>query len=397
MNDKNIIIPYENLLLFQLVIYIYSYNFHSLWILCDFIIIFNLFYILQHSVFRKYPFMLFILVLLFLYFLYSVSKNGFYLINLLSFWDNYKHIIVFVFPFYLIKKISAERKRKFVQKLFIISCITFFIQVIVVFYQHAKHIFFDNVAGTLGDGSTHALGYFTLFMIIFLISHKKSLLLILLVFSLSIIVNFYAENVGFYLLLILSLLFVLGNQVSKKAKIALFGGVLAFLMIVIVTASKGNVFNHYLGRVTAFSVTESYGGAAKLKPDRSVMMGYAAFLGGIEGKGFGPYSEIYGQEGWQFNNLKLDQICISEGTHLVAEIGVIGLFLTFILYISLFNREFKNRQVKMYSIIFFVLAMFYNRFLIDERIFFFFFLTIFIWVLSMDEDIKITEKLITAK
>lgn len=339
--------------------------------------------------------MLFTLFSIVLYFLYSISKNGFYLINILSFWDNYKHIIVFIFSFYLIKKISTERKKKFIQNLFITSCITFFIQVIVVFYQHVTGVFFDNISGTLGDGSTHALGYFSLFLIIFLISHKKPIILTLIVFTLSMIINYFAENIGFYLLLIISLLFVLSNQLLKKSKIILFVGMFAFALIIIGGIIKGKVLDQYIGRVSAFSITQSYTGAAKLKPDRNVMMGYAVFLGGIEGQGFGAYSEIYGIDGWKFHSLMNDQICISEATHLVAEIGVIGFLLTLILFIALFNKEFKNRQVKMYSIIFFVLAMFYNRFLIDERIFFFFFLTIFVWILSMDDNLKVPNKLVS--
>ena len=395
MKDKNILIPYENLLLFQLVIYMYSYNFHSLWIICDLIIIFNLIYILQRGVLLEYPAMLFVLSLLFGYLIYSISKNGFYLINILSFWDNYKHIILFLFSFYIIKQISPERKKKFIQSLFVISSITFFIQVLFVFYQKFSGVFFDNIAGTLGDGSTHALGYFTLFLIIFLISHKKSLLLNVIVFSFSIIINFYAENIGFYILLIISLIFVLGNQISKKAKIIFYSVMFVFVLILVGGLIKGKELDKYIGRISTFSVTQSYTGARNLRPDRNIMMGYAVFLGGIEGQGIGAYSEIYGKQGWKFHSLKLDQICISEGTHLVAEIGVIGLLLTLILYIALFNKEFKNRQVKMYSIIFFILAMFYNRLLIDERIFFFLFLTIFVWVLSMDEDLKDSTKIVS--
>lgn len=361
----------------------YSYNFHSLWLICDIIIICNLFYLLQKKVLRQYPYVLFIFFLIILSLFYSFLSKGFHFISLLSFWDNYKHVFLFIFSFHLIKKINAERKTKFINRLFIISSITFCIQVLFVFYQKKIELNFDNIAGTLGDGSTHALGYFSLFFIVFLVSYKKPIAFISVVIFFSIIINYFAENIGFYLLLGMSLFFVLSKQIGK-IKIIFLSSILVLLIAIV----GGEIKDQYLGRAAAFSVTESYTGPENLRTDRGALTGYAVFLGGVWGQGFGSYSEIYGMEGWKFQDLINDQICISEATHLISEIGFVGFFLSILLYITLFNKRLKNKQVKVYSIVFFILAMFYNRLLMDERIFFFFFLTIFVWVLSMEIDLK---------
>jgi hypothetical protein len=193
------------------------------------------------------------------------------------------------------------------------------------------------------------------------------------------IINYYAENIGFYLLLGISLFFVLGSKIGTRNMVLI--SILAASLFII-KGLKGEFAEKSVARIGKFSITDSYKGASNLKPERGVLMGYAVYLGGFWGKGLGAYSEIYGKEGWEFFRLMNDQICISEATHLISEIGIIGLIVTIILYITLIIKVIKDNKIRMYGISLFVLGIFYNRFLIDERIFFFFLLTLIIWSLS---------------
>ncbi len=276
-------------------------------------------------------------------------------------------------------EISIERKETFIKRIYILTTIAFFIQFFVVLIQQKIGLHFDNVAGTLGDGSTHTLAYFSIFYIVFLLTHNKSVFLTIIVIILSMIINYYAENIGFYLLLGISLFYVLGSKIGTRNMVLIT--ILASSLFII-KGLKGEFAEKSVARIGKFSVTDSYNGARNLRPERGILMGYAVYLGGLWGKGLGAYSEIYGKEGWEFYRLMNDQICISEATHLISEIGIVGLIVTIILYITLIIKGIKDNKIRMYGISLFVLGMFYNRFLIDERIFFFFLLTLIIWSLS---------------
>jgi hypothetical protein len=379
MSSKKINIPYESLLIVQMVIYLFSHNFHSLWLICDLIIGLNFILVLQKRLMKDYLLTFIFLSSLALFILYNQFTKGFHFISLLGFWDTYKHIFLFIFSFYLIREVSEERKANFINQLYLITTFAFFIQVIVVLIQQKLGLHFDNIAGTLGDGSTHSLAYFSIFYIVFLITHNKSIFLTIFVVILSMIINYFAENIGFYLLLGVSLFFVLGSKIGTRNMILI--SVLAGSLFV-VKGLKGEFAQKSVGRIGRFSVSNNYSGADKLKAERGIMTGYAVYLGGLWGKGMGAYSEIYGQEGWEFYKLMNDQICISEATHLIAEIGIVGLLTTIITFIFLVISGVKKPNIRVYGIFLFILGMFYNRFLIDERIFFFFLLTLLIWSLS---------------
>ena len=382
MKNKNYTIPYESLILVQFVIYMYSYNFHSLWIINDAIVLFNLIYVFLNGIYKKYILTFLILSSLLIY-LFYFQMNDFKLINFLSFWDDYKHIFLFLFMLHIYKNISEERKVNFINRLYKLSIISFFVQVFFMLIQYKVGAHFDNIAGTFGNGSTHSIAYFSIFLIVLLIRLKKSIYLTLLVLFLSLITSYISENVGFYVMLGLSLFYLLAERFGVL-KIALT----SFIFIsLIFTSLKNEITEDYVDKISGFKFTKKYSGAEKVRAERGLMMGYALFLGGYYGRGFGAYSEIYGKEGWLFHTLVDEQLCISEGTHLVAEIGIIGLFITILLYIVLFASAFKNFKTKMFAISFFILGMFHGRFLLDERIFYFFALTFLVWYSTQNKTI----------
>ena len=269
---------------------------------------------------------------------------------------------------------------KFLNRLFIFSFISFIIQVIVVLNQYSKGINFDNIAGTFGDGSTHALCYFSLFFIVLIIRLKKKLL-ILPVILVSIVINYFAENFGFYVLLPFVLLFIL----NKWIKLSAAAMIISFTVIAFSTVNHW-IENYGLNRLTGFHFIQLYDGEYTLADGREVLLGYAVYLGGFFGNGYGAYSEIYNQRGWLLDEVLNRQICISELTHLVSEIGIVGLILTMILYLSVIKRNVKSKKIPFFAMGLFILGIMYNRFLMDERIFFFYFLIILIPLMISDSQ-----------
>lgn len=385
MEVKHHKINYESLLLIQMLIYTYSYNFHSLWLLCDMILIFNFVYLLQKRIFKRYIITFSILIFLFSYLIFTQYKS-FHLISFISFWDNYKHLFLFIFTFLIYKRISEERKEKFLERLYKISFVTFFVQVFFILIQYKLHWHFDNLAGTFGNGSTHSVAYFNIAFILLIIRHKKNIPFAILVIAICFLTSFISENTGFFVLLALSLFFQFIDRIKLINLIIL--GLLVFIISIIVVEVQDETAKYTINKITSFTLNRGYKGADYVRPERGILMGYALYLGGLYGQGFGAYSEIYNIDGWLFHTLIDKQLCISEGTHLIAEIGILGLITTIILFITLLVREFKDFNTRAFSIIFFVLAMFHGRLLIDDRLFFFFTLILIIWYSTKNKQIK---------
>ncbi len=385
---KDFIIPYESLILIQMVIYMYSYNFHSLWLICDLVIIFNILYLINQHSLRHYKITFLIFIILFLYLLYHQLGN-LYLINFLSFWDNYKHLFVFIFAFYMYKKISIERKEIFLNRLYKMSIVSFFIQIFFIFIEYNLGWGWDYLAGTFGDGSTHSVAYFSVFLTLFMIRFKKSIPLTVTVIALSIITNLLSENTGYFVILVIMVFFIFLEKINITNLILI--GVIAIFMASII--ARNEMASYATNKITKFSLVKEYSGSKNVRAERGILMGYALFLGGKYGQGFGAYSNIYNVDGWLFPKLIDKQLCISEGTHLVAEIGIVGLLLTLLLFITLFVKILPDGKSRLYCITYFVLAMFHGRLLIDERLFFFFTLNFLIWYASHENKEATTNTL----
>lgn len=356
------------------MIYMYSYNFHSLWLLCDFIIIFNVIYLINRKSLRHYFKTFLVLGILFAYLLYH-SFSDLHLINFISFWDNYKHIFVFIFAFDIYKRIPPERKQKFIDRLYRYSLISFFIQMFFIVIQYQMNVGWDNMAGTFGNGSTHSVAYFSTFLTLFQIRYKKNILITATVIAMSLITSLWSENTGYFVMLGLILFFCFIDQISVF-NLALIGLIAGFIILI---AAKNEMAGYATNKITGFTLSTSYKGAEHVRPERGILMGYALYLGGWYGQGFGAYSEIYNIDGWLFHKLADKQLCISEGTHLVAEIGIVGLLITMVLFIVLFFEQFPDRKTRFFAITYLLLAMFHGRLFIDERLFFMFVLTFLVW------------------
>ncbi len=391
MQNHSLKFNYETSILIQMMIYILSYNFHTLWLLCDIIILFQILYIIKIRALPKLKLFTFLFALITIYFAYTLSRSGFKLISFLSFWDTFKHIFVVLFTFEIFDEIGEKRRRKFIKNMYSVSLVTFIFQIIIVFIQRIQGLYIDNIAGSFGDGASHSLAYFSLFVLIFFITQKINFYRTIYVCLFGLIMNYFADNVGYYLILMITFFFIFKERINFFKMIVIVS-IIFLLLIIFITTYDAEFLEKFTGRISRFSITEKYKGQKWVAPERGIITGYAIYLGGLFGRGYGAYSEIYGMNGWLIKTLIIKQICISEATHLLSETGVLGLISTITLYFTLFIKLIKNINLKSYTIILLLLAFFYNRILMDERIFFFLFLSIFIWNLSLKKENIVTKR-----
>lgn len=134
----------------------------------------------------------------------------------------------------------------------------------------------------------------------------------------------------------------------------------------------GDEFDEYQRRIQGFFSVKTFVLSDDLSPDRATLTAYAYFEGGNWGKGAGYFSEIYSKEGEGVKRLYSNQINISEVSHLVAEYGVVGMIITFLIYLILMvDIQKMGRKSEWFIAGYLLLTFLYNRILMDERIIFF--------------------------
>lgn len=349
------------------LVLVFSYNYHALWIMYDLVAIVLLF---NNALYKKYIKVTkrgVALAATISYFLILVILNDHLLLGLLSVWDTFKHIIYFQ----LIASISSFefniRNQHLSKILFKLLFVSYLIQIIFVAMQYSRGFHFDNVAGTFGDGGSHAIAYISILMVVATIAMNMKTSLIILLSIISFYLNIASENAGYFVLLLM-VIFTVVTMNKLNYKFILVGAllaVMAFLLLDISVYSEKSFSEIIISRIIGlfdlpdyFDPLESHG--------RNSYFYLATILGGWFGVGPGAFSNIYQMEGYEFANLIGRQININEVTHLISESGFIGLFLTLGTYLLFVSNLFSRIKTKIMASVLFIMCMLYSAILMNE-------------------------------
>ena len=269
---------------------IYSFSFHVTWLLYDFFAISSLFFFLKNGNFKLY----FATLFAFIFFLFLAFFSGAHFISFLSVWDNLKHLFIF---FILLRLIIRYHSSKRIDRLFNvlgpILLISFCIQFLFTLTQYYLGFYNTNIAGTFGAGASHSTGYLCLLTISYYLYVKKNLFLLFLLIIFSCVINFFSENLGFYILLIFILLF-------KWASFRYWYLFFFYTIILIGLAFSLDFFiaDFFLvlkGRFSELLAILNFSDFKKLEitASRGFLTIYSVYEGGFLGNGPGAYSEIY--------------------------------------------------------------------------------------------------------
>ncbi len=349
------------LIFIPVVCFSLTFDFHTAWLAVDFLYLSAWVYYFK----RGYDKMLFVLLLPFLYWL--GIGGGDLGMKVLSFWDTFKSLVIFMFIVDAKRIVTGGQQdaRKFAYLLIYLV----YVQWGVCAYQYAAGYHFDNVAGMLGNGSTHAMGYLALVALVavfymgFPLLHK--VLTVLVFFT----VNWWGENVGLFVLVVLFLPVVLLLSNKGKGLILLIPVVVLFCLFILML-SENEVLAPYYNRVLGIFDIDVNMLDFSLA-GRQVALSYALYLGGFFGDGAGIYSQIYGRTGIGFWDLENTQLNISEVAHLISEVGVLGFLQVLILYLYVLLKVDAPKYKMLICSVFLIICFFYNRFLMDERSVFF--------------------------
>ena len=382
--NRKIHIGWSLLLAFSVLVF--SFDFHVIWIVYDLIAVGLLFFFLLSSSGRMAWFQLSILSVTIVYFVLITLISGHYLMSILSVWDTFKHLIYIALLARMAKVDSLVRNTKLIKSLYVVIAFAFFIQMIAVSIQYGRGEMFDNIAGTFGDGGSHAVGYISLLFICAAFVFRN-IVLIGCSIIIAAMMNMAAENAGFFVLLILLalVLFVLhGVTILRNFYVCL-----AFVMLVL-TVGWMLSFSVYsdlafggvvMGRLVELLAIHNYGDSLE-SVGRSTSLFMASQLGGWFGSGPGAYSNIYLLEGYRSHDVDGLQINICEVSHLIAESGYVGFVLVMATYISFMASLFDRWLTKVLAACLLVVCLFYSALLMNESQAFMFILMLFFLALA---------------
>jgi len=374
-------ITIEKGIAFTLLVLVFSWEFHFLWLLYDILALFAIYFFSKHIT-AVLGFTLFLVLSVFII---LTIFSGFHLISILSIWDNIKHLFVLFMLLFLVERHIEDRILKFTNGFgFIIGGI-FILQSILVFYQYFTGYYKDDISGTFGIAGGHTFAYYCLLYLSYLFYIKKSYSLTFFIFILSLVMNFFAENMGYYPLVLLLLSYKWMTFQGIKY-MAIYGFLLLLVVVIIDRVLGGILIQPVLNRFSEFFLVGSRD-LNNFTPSRGYMTALAIYLGGWWGAGPGCYSEIYSMIGW--NSLGDIQINISSATNLLAEYGIVGFLAWLSLYSVLLKRFFKKRKNYIFIFALFFFGMFYNRVLNDERVIFLLIFIIMFLKIYMDRKIKL--------
>ena len=358
-------------LILVLLAFVLSYNFHQLWLMYDlFIVVFfvKMFFDGVYAKVKNIKWMVLFLLLMLIVSVVGVGGNR--LIGWLSFWDTFKHIIFIISLDYYVVIRDRAVQRKLLDLLMPISGVLFLIQLIFVYVQHLQGRHVDDVAGTFGDGSSHSIAYFSIFLMVYAMASRWKIWKIVLMAMLCSMMNYWSENIGFFLMLLLIIYYY--TSVYRQVRLVMIGAGTLTVLFFLFSGQMGDEFDEYQRRIQGFFSYDKFVLSDDLSSDRSTLTAYAFYEGGVWGKGAGYFSEIYSKSGFGVSKLYNNQINISEVSHLIAEYGVVGAIMGFLVYVLIFVNVNKIWQRAEWFITAFVLLTFlYNRILMDERIIFF--------------------------
>lgn len=358
-------------LILVLLAFVLSYNFHQLWLMYDlFIVVFfvKMFFDGVYAKVKSIKWMVLFLLLMLIVSVVGVGGNR--LIGWLSFWDTFKHIIFIISLDYYVVIRERTVQRKLLDLLMPISGVLFLVQLTFVYVQHLQGRHVDDVAGTFGDGSSHSIAYFSIFLMVYAMASRWKIWKIVLMAMLCSMMNYWSENIGFFLILLLIIYYY--TSVYRQVRLVMIGAGTLTVLFFLFSGQMGDEFDEYQRRIQGFFSYDKFVLSDDLSSDRSTLTAYAFYEGGVWGKGAGYFSEIYSKSGFGVSKLYNNQINISEVSHLIAEYGVVGAIMGFLVYVLIFVNVNKIWQRAEWFITAFVLLTFlYNRILMDERIIFF--------------------------
>jgi hypothetical protein len=354
-----------------LLAFVLSYNYHQLWLVYDIGLLILFAKLIVDGVFAKVKYKKLIAFLLLSVIMMDVVALGHNkIIAWLSFWDTFKHIIFIVGADYFFIHRSLEVQNKIMDRLIGLSFILFAIQFAFVVMQHIQGRHVDDVAGTFGDGSSHSIAYFSIFLMVYVFASRWALWKILAISLICALMNYWSENIGFFLILFLVIYYY--ASIYKAVRWMMIGAVVMTIIFFSFASQWGDEFDEYQRRIQGFFSVKTFVLSDDLSPDRATLTAYAYFEGGNWGKGAGYFSEIYSKEGEGVKRLYSNQINISEVSHLVAEYGVVGMIITFLIYLILMvDIQKMGRKSEWFIAGYLLLTFLYNRILMDERIIFF--------------------------
>ncbi len=358
-------------LMMVLLAFVLSYNFHQLWLVYDLFIVIFLVKMFLDGVYAKVKNIKWIVS--FLIFMLVVSVVGIgqsKIIGWLSFWDTFKHLLFIISLDYYVVVRETKVQKKLIDILVPVSAVLFVLQFVFVYVQHLQGRHVDDVAGTFGDGSSHSIAYFSLFLMVYAMASRWAIWKIVLLAIVCSIMNYWSENIGFFLILLLIIYYY--TSVYRQVRLIMIAASTLTVFFFLFSGDLGDEFDEYQRRIQGFFSYDTFVLSDDLSSDRSTLTAYAFYEGGIWGKGAGYFSEIYSKSGYGVSKLYNNQINISEVSHLIAEYGVVGAILGFAVYILIFVDIRKILRRTEWVIAAFVLLTFlYNRILMDERIIFF--------------------------
>jgi len=382
------------LLLLIACILIYSYNYHFLWILYDVAVLVLAYYYLGNNKVSLKGYQCIIIMLTLGYFVSISISSGHTFIGLLSTWDTFKHILIFLLLIRMHEFVGDPRQSRFMMRLYHLIFVTILMQVAVVFYQVRAGLIFDNVAGTFGNGATHSMAYLSVLFVVLTIVLRKNLWIVIFSIFIGIWLNISAENVGFFVLLPVALLGILINHKVKirDIVIAVCVASLGIMMVGGVVFRGGSYRDVIVSRVSHFILHDN---ASSDGASRGNALASSINRGGWFGNGPGSFTNIYLMRGYAYDPMDdPTQINIAESSHLIFESGIIGLVLTLMTYSSLLYGYFRKKRNKLFAIIFFCTCMFYGSLLMTETQFLLFLLVIF--ALKQNEYLAVTRRLTKA-
>ena len=379
MKEKNIDIDFnrfsemitiEKIVFSILLVIIFSYEFHALWLLYDILALGSILFFIKQLNYK----LITILIISVIFFISMSIISGSHIISFLSIWDNLKH----VFPMFMLFSITERymhqpRMNNFLSLFGWALFFIFLLQMCLVFFQYYLGYYYDDISGTFGVAGSHSICYFCLMYIAYLLYVKKSYFTTLIVFIISLIMNYFSENMGFYPLVIL--LISLNWLSFKKFKYLFIYGI-SFIIIVFLLdlALNGQILKPIIYRFSEFLSPPDFK-VDKLTPSRGFMSILAFLLGGFFGAGPGCFSYIYSIEPWL--SIEPIQIDISSFTIIVAEYGLVGMFFWLMIFGFFLARFFSSKKYFIFVFSFFLFCFLYNKILNDERIFVMFLFTLF--------------------
>ena len=380
--SKNIlsIITIEKGIAFTFFVLVFSWEFHFLWLLYDFLAIFSIYFFLKHVNIVLAS----TLFLVLSFFIILSIIFGFHIISILSIWDNIKHLFVLFMLFFLVERHIQDRILIFSNIFGLIIGGIFILQAVLVFYQYFTGYNKDDVSGTFGIAGSHSIAYYCLLYLSYLFYFKKSNYFTFFVFIVSLVMNYFSENMGYYPLVILLLSYKWMTLKGLKYFI-IYLPLLLLVIIILDSALGGILIQPVLNRFSEFFLVGSRD-LNNFTPSRGYMTALAIHLGGWWGSGPGCYSEIYSMIGWK--SLGDIQISISSATNLLSEYGIVGFLAWLSLYSIFLKRFFMKRKNYIFIITLFSFSMLYNRVLNDERVIFLLIFTFMFLKIHMDRKIK---------